>query len=247
MSSRPYRFPLLAMAALALALASSACAPAHYAARAAYTGYSRGSDDAPPRASSGTAHFAPGYVKDNKPSIWISDHPRVAQFYEHYSRTGTVEKALQQGRRYLPTITRIFRERRLPLELAYLPMLESMFENRANSGHARGLWQFTEGTAEHVGLEVGAFSDERLNWHKATLAAADYLEELGEKFNYNWALALAAYNGGPGYIERAMRDQRTWDFFELRLRRETAEYVPRFIAMVQVAKEKYPHLLMAGL
>jgi hypothetical protein len=44
-----------------------------------------------------------------------------------------------------------------------------------------------------------------------------------------------------------MRDQGSWDFFDLRLRRETAEYVPRFIAMVQVAKEKYPHLLMAGL
>jgi membrane-bound lytic murein transglycosylase D len=235
------------MAALGLALALSACAPAHYAARVSYAGPRGSSAVSPPRGMPGATHFAPGYVKDNKPSIWISDHPRVAQFYEHYSRTSTVEKALRQGRRYLPTITRIFRERRLPLELAYLPMLESLFENRANSGHARGLWQFTEGTAEHVGLEVGAFSDERLNWHKATLAAADYLEELGEKFNYNWALALAAYNGGPGYLERTMRDQGSWDFFDLRLRRETAEYVPRFIAMVQVAKEKYPHLLMAGL
>ncbi|HKI99268.1 MAG TPA: lytic transglycosylase domain-containing protein [bacterium] len=170
----------------------------------------------------------------------------MVRFYDHYSSTTTVETALQQGRRYLPTITRIFRRRGLPLELAYLPMLESKFENRADSGHARGLWQFTENTAGHVGLAVGAFADERLNWYKATLAAADYLDELGQKFNYNWALALAAYNGGPGYIERAIADQHTWNFFDLRLRRETAEYVPRFIAMVQVAKEKYPHLLMAG-
>jgi membrane-bound lytic murein transglycosylase D len=121
-----------------------------------------------------------------------------------------------------------------------------MFENRANSGSARGLWQFTRQTAEHMGLEVGAFSDERMNWHKATVAAAEYLDQLGQRFNYNWALALAAYNGGPGTVEDAMRTQRTWDFFQLRLRRETHEYVPRFVAMVQVAKEKYPHLLIAG-
>jgi Transglycosylase SLT domain len=228
------RFASTLIAGLALALALSSCAPGRYGAARPYAGLrGRGA--------------SPGYVKDNKPTIWISDHPRVAQFYEHYSRTGTVEKALQQGRRYLPTITRIFRERGLPLELAYLPMLESMFENRANSGHARGLWQFTKQTAEHVGLEVGAFADERLNWYKSTLAAADYLEQLGQQFNYNWALALAAYNGGPAYIEQAVREQHTWDFFRLRLRRETAEYVPRFIAMVQVAKDKFPHLLLAGL
>ena len=229
------RGPVWALMAMLLL---AACAPSRYGSGARMTPYRPG--------HTGQVHSGTGYVKDNKPTIWISDHPRVSRFYAHYSRTTTVEKALERGRRYLPTITRIFRQRGLPLELAYLPMLESRFENRANSGHARGLWQFTEGTAEHVGLEVGAFSDERLNWHKATLAAADYLEELGEKFNYNWALALAAYNGGPGYIERAMREQGTWDYFHLRLRRETAEYVPRFVAMVQVAKEKYPHMLLAG-
>jgi len=217
---------------LALGWALASCAPGHYAAK-------------PYAGMSGSAP-GPGYVKDNKPTIWISQNPRVAHFYAYYSRTTTVETALRQGRRYLPTITRIFKQRRLPLELAYLPMLESRFENRADSGHARGLWQFTEGTAGHVGLDVGAFADERLNWQKATNAAADYLEELGARFNYNWALALAAYNGGPGYVERAMQEQGTWDFFSLRLRQETAEYVPRFIAMVQVAKEKFPHLLVAG-
>ena len=197
----------------------------------------------PPATAAG---FSPGRLKDNKPSIWISDHPRVARLRAHYEKTGTLKKALHKGRRYLPTITRIFRARRLPLELAYLPMLESMFENKADSGSARGLWQFTRQTARHMGLHVGAFSDERLNWHKATLAAADYLEILGKKFNYNWALALAAYNGGPAYLEKAMRRQRSWNFFDLRLRRETYDYVPRFIAMVQVAKERYPHLLMAS-
>ncbi|MCH9046972.1 MAG: lytic transglycosylase domain-containing protein [SAR324 cluster bacterium] len=228
-NSSTLRQALIRSAVLLAALALASCASSRRFANAPSPG-----------------RYASGYVKDNKPAIWISDHPRVERFRANYSRTTTVEKALRRGRRYLPTILREFRARRLPLELAYLPMLESMFENRANSGHARGLWQFTRGTAEHMGLNVGAFADERMNWHKATKAAADYLDELGRRFNYNWALALAAYNGGPGYVEQAMRSQHKWEFFQLRLRQETYEYVPRFIAMVQVAKEKYPHLLLAG-
>ena len=194
----------------------------------------------------GVNNYVAGRLKDNKPSIWVSNHPRVARFHNYYNRTITVEKALLRGQRYLPTITRVFRARRLPLELAYLPMLESVFVNEADSGSAKGLWQFTRQTAREMGLRVSGFIDERLDWYKATLAAADYLERLGKRFNYNWALALAAYNGGPGYIQRQMKKQGTWDFYRLRLRKETYDYVPKFIAMVQVAKEKYVHLLVAG-
>lgn len=186
-------------------------------------------------------------VKDNRPTVWSESHPRVLQFRRHYSRTTTVETALRRARRYIPYIIPEFRRRRLPLELAYLPMLESMFDPYADSGHARGLWQFTPQTAEHMGLRVSRFRDERLDVHKATRAAAQYLDDLGAKFNYNWALAMAAYNGGPGYIERAMRSQHTWNFWELRLRQETAEYVPRFLAMLQVAKTQYPRMMVAEL
>jgi membrane-bound lytic murein transglycosylase D len=198
----------------------------------------------------GNRDFArPGYrayrVKDNKPSLWVSDHPEVRRFRNHYLRTRTVEGALRRARKYLPTILAEFRRRRLPEELAYLPMLESLFGNRADSGHAKGMWQFTPQTAKEVGLRVGFMVDERLNWRKATAAAAGYLDQMGRKFNYNWALALAAYNGGPNYMEREMRRQRKWDFWNLRLRTETAEYVPRFIAMLQVAAEKYPDLMVA--
>jgi membrane-bound lytic murein transglycosylase D len=89
--------------------------------------------------------------------------------------------------------------------------------------------------------------DDRLNWRKATAAAARYLDELGKQFNYNWALALAAYNGGPNYVSDEMGRQHSWNFWDLRLRRETAEYVPRFIAMLQVAREKYAHMFVADL
>jgi membrane-bound lytic murein transglycosylase D len=229
-------------ALLLLALLFTSCAPAHYRATAGV----RVPNAAMPDLGGSAARAPSGYVKDNKPSIWISQHPRVAQFYDYYSRTTTVETALTRSRRYMPIVVREFQQRGLPLELAYLPMLESMFVNTADSGSARGLWQFIPSTARRMGLKVGAFADERLNWHKATVAAAEYLDQLGQQFNYNWALALAAYNCGPGCVERAMQAQRSWDYFDLELRKETAEYVPRFLAMVQVAKEKYAHMLVAG-
>jgi membrane-bound lytic murein transglycosylase D len=189
-------------------------------------------------APASVAHAGQGYVKDKRPAIWRSNHPRVVAFREHYRRTKTVENALAEGQRYLPTIVPTFEKRRLPQELAYLPMLESKFENHADSGHARGMWQFTKQTAQHMGLRVGAGVDERLNWRKSSDAAAAYLDSLGERFDYDWALALAAYNGGPGYMEDEMKSQRRRDFFSLALRKETSEYVPRFVAMLQVAKEK---------
>ena len=185
-------------------------------------------------------------VKDNKPMLWVSDNPRVRTFKNRYLKTRTVELALRRGRRYLGRIALEFEARNLPPELAFLPILESLFQNRANSGHARGMWQFTRQTATEMGLRVGFMVDERMDWRKATAAAAKYLDDLGRNFNYNWALALAAYNGGPNYLRKQMRRQHSWDFWELNLRRETAEYVPRFLAMLQVAREKFPHLMVGG-
>jgi len=231
---RPRRVLLLALAAAVLASGCASSRSAYFSGRGA------------PGAAGGQ-HFAAGAVKDNRPQTWVSDHERVRRLRAHYLRTRTVEVALRRARPYLPTIFEELRQRSLPVELAYLPMLESSFKNRADSGHARGLWQFTRQTARAMGLQVGFMVDERLNWRKATGAAARYLDQLGERFNYNWELALAAYNGGPNYVEGAMRAQRTWNFWNLRLRQETSDYVPRFIAMVQVAKQKYPHLMMATL
>ena len=226
-----------------LAALSASCATSRYGRTYGGTRTPNGPDQAD---NAALPNYRAGYVKDNKPEIWTSTHPRVLKFNKYYNETITVEKALERGQPYLPTIMRIFREKRLPLELAFLPMLESVFINTANSGSARGMWQFTRQTAEHMGLDVSTFTDERLNWRKATVAAAEYLDMLGRRFNYNWALALAAYNGGPGHVEDAMARKHSYDFFDLDVRQETYEYVPKFVAMVQVAKEKYPHLLLAG-
>jgi membrane-bound lytic murein transglycosylase D len=143
----------------------------------------------------------------------------------------------------MPHIQKVLKTYRLPPQLGYLPVLESGFNVEADSGQSRGLWQFTKATAAQYGLQVDRGRDERLHAEKSTEAAAKYLANLGKQFAYNWELVLAAYNGGPGYIERAMQAQHTRDFWKLNLYRETTEYVPRFLAILHVAREHYPHLL----
>ena len=183
----------------------------------------------------------PSYrVKNNKKNVWTQNNSRINKFVKKYSAQSnrTIEFALKRAQPYLPYIRKELKKHKLPPQLAYLPMLESSFNPKAKSRTgAMGMWQFTEATAKDYGLKVGWFSDDRLNWRKSTRAAIQYLSRLGKKFNYNWELALAAYNGGPGYIERSMKRQRTWNFWKLKLRQEPKEYVPKFIAMLQVARK----------
>jgi len=148
--------------------------------------------------------------------------------------------------RYLHYIHRVFYRYDLPPELAHLPILESCFDTRADSGSARGMWQFTKSTAKDYGLRVSWLSDDRLNWRKSTHSAARYLKKLGEMFDNNWELALAGYNGGPGYMSRQIKSQGTRNFWELELRKETRDYVPKFLAMLSVARKRYPELYFQG-
>jgi len=195
----------------------------------------------------GPAASVPPGTKDNKPAVWTDSNSRIERFRQHYSRTSTVETALRRSKSYMHMIVPEFRRRRLPLQLAYLPLIESNFDPRADSGHARGMWQFIPSTAKEMGLRIGVTGDDRLDVRKSTRAAAEYLDRLGERYNYNWALALAAYNCGPGCIDEAVRREGSWEFWDLDVRRETSEYVPRFIAMLRVAQEKFPSLIVAEL
>ena len=181
----------------------------------------------------------PRKVKDHKPTVWTSNHPRVVELRNHYLHNTTVQKTAERGHPYLPTILTVFDKHSLPRELAYLPMLESGFDNHADSGIARGIWQFTKTTARAMELHISGPYDERLDWHKSTEAAARYLDQLGQHFDYNWGLALAAYNGGPRYIDQEVKRAGTDDVFVLKLRGETKDYVPRFVSMVQVLKQKH--------
>ena len=113
---------------------------------------------------------------------------------------------MKRGSKYLPMIQNVFRAEGLPLDLAYVPLVESAFKpNALSRAKAKGVWQFMSGTALENGLRRDWYIDERSGSEKATVAAAKYLRTLGNLFSGDWHLALASYNGGPG--PPAARDQ----------------------------------------
>lgn len=140
--------------------------------------------------------------------------------------------------RYMEIIEREFGRAGVPLELGYLPIIESNFSNAAVSrASAVGLWQFTAGTAREYGLLVNRDVDERRDPEKATRAAAHLLRDLYDRFE-RWDLALAAYNAGAGSVRRALAARPgARDFWSLadRLPGETRNYVPNVLATALIA------------
>jgi len=157
-------------------------------------------------------------------------------FIESYKRSG----------KYRSFIVPALREAGLPVELSWLPLIESGFKVKALSrARALGLWQFIPSTGYKFGLKRDKYIDERIDPVKSTRAAISYLKELHQIFG-DWTTVLAAYNCGEGKVLRVIRTQNInyldnfWDLYE-RLPVETARYVPRFMATLHIVKnlEKY--------
>lgn len=135
----------------------------------------------------------------------------------------------------------------LPLEIKYLPIIESAMNPRARSPvGARGLWQFMFGTARSLGLTVDNYVDERMDPVKSTDAACRYLKTLFEEYQ-DWHLVIAAYNCGPGNVNKAIRraggQRNYWDIYYY-LPKETRGHVPAFIAAVYAMNYGYDHQLV---
>ncbi|MBW2085612.1 MAG: LysM peptidoglycan-binding domain-containing protein [Deltaproteobacteria bacterium] len=150
-------------------------------------------------------------------------------------------RALGRSTRYLPLMKRIFREEGLPEDLVYLSLIESHFMVSAYSrAHAAGLWQFISPTARRYGLKINGWVDERRHPEKSTRAATAYLSDLHEMFG-SWYLAAAAYNAGENKIKKSLKRYKAETFWEIakkgHLRRETRNYVPKFLAAVLLAKD----------
>jgi membrane-bound lytic murein transglycosylase D len=153
--------------------------------------------------------------------------------------------ALSRGGRYIERIREVFASEGLPQDLAYLAMVESAFKPAALSrAKAKGVWQFMPGTGKEYGLKQDFWIDERSDPDKATVAAARYLKQLYGMFG-DWNLAMAAYNAGPGKVQRGIQRYKVTDYWRLRqtraFRRETKNYVPLIHAAIVVAKapDKY--------
>ncbi|MBW2606810.1 MAG: lytic transglycosylase domain-containing protein [Deltaproteobacteria bacterium] len=138
---------------------------------------------------------------------------------------------LKRAGRYFPYIEKKLSEAGMPMDLKYLAVAESALLTYARSSDgARGMWQFMKLAARSNGLRRDNIVDERLNFEHSTKAAIKYLKYLKRKFN-TWPLALAAYNGGETRIRKAIREQKTRDYYRLNLPLETERYVFRIAAI----------------
>ena len=148
-------------------------------------------------------------------------------------RRKLVESLLGFGIYYFPIFEDALEKEELPLELKYMPVIESALRpNAVSRVGAAGLWQIMPKTAKGLGLEVNSLVDERRSPIKSSEAAAKYLKELYNIYN-DWSLAIAAYNCGPGNVNKAIiRSGGKKDFWGIyhHLPRETRGYVPAFIA-----------------
>jgi hypothetical protein len=156
----------------------------------------------------------------------------IARYVDYYSGPGRKGFEATRARRAdsWKWMEEILEEEGLPTSLACVSLVESGINPEAVSPHrAVGQWQFLAGTARRFGLTVNRWLDERKDPELSTRAAARYLSYLYGMFR-SWPLALAAYNAGEGTIQRAIRNQGTDDFFQLRLPQQTQEFVGRCLA-----------------
>jgi membrane-bound lytic murein transglycosylase D len=172
----------------------------------------------------------------------LSVNDAVLGYINYFSNRGhkTLLAGLQRSGRYRPMIRRILDEEGIPQEIIHLAQAESGFIPRAVSrAAAGGMWQFLQWRGNEYGLKQTAYTDDRMDPEKATRAAARHLRDLYHEFG-DWYLAIAAYNCGPGTVEKAVERTGYADFWELRSRgvlpAETTNYVPIILAMTIMEK-----------
>jgi membrane-bound lytic murein transglycosylase D len=180
--------------------------------------------------------LAPDTVTYDIPMVWNEKVKNCIIYFQTLARP-QMEVYLTRAGRYLPLMQEIFKEYELPLDLCYLPLIESGFNTNAYSyARAMGPWQFIASTGRVYGLNRDWWRDQRKDFVRSTHGAAQYLKMLYGMFD-DWYLALAAYNGGEGRVQRTIKSQKTKDFWQMRLRKQTENYVPLYLASVIIAKD----------
>lgn len=152
------------------------------------------------------------------------------------------EKLLGDATLYFPVIEKILRQHQLPEDLKYIPFFESGFREKAVSrAGAQGMWQFMEDTGRRFGLTINREIDERMDYVKATEAAARFLKSMYEEFG-DWSLVLMAYNGGPYRVKRLIRESNTSDIRTImnQMPQESKTYLSKMIA-AKLVFENYKH------
>ncbi|MEN8118444.1 MAG: transglycosylase SLT domain-containing protein, partial [Bacteroidota bacterium] len=188
-------------------------------------------------------------LKDIEQVVDLSYNKVVKNYIKMYTekRREQVEVMLGLSAYYFPIFEETLDKYDMPLEIKYMAIIESALNPIARSRvGANGLWQFMYGTAKNMKLEITSFVDERRDPVKSTDAAARYLKNLHNIYG-NWHLAIAAYNCGPGNVNRAIRrsggKRNYWEIY-YRLPRETRGYVPAFIAAMYTFENYAEHNLI---
>jgi hypothetical protein len=196
----------------------------------------------------GGGYFACGETASggnaDMPVVPVVVNKSVVSFITYFQTSGRAvfNRWLGRTRRYMTMINAILRENGLPEDLSYIALIESGLNPMARSrANAVGMWQFMKGTGKRYGLRVDWWIDERHDPEKSTRAAARYLKDLYAQFG-SWYLAAAGYNAGEGRVMRAMRKHGSEDFWVIAnhkktLKRETRDYVPKYLAAMLIAKD----------
>ncbi|MEM8509899.1 MAG: LysM peptidoglycan-binding domain-containing protein [Bacteroidota bacterium] len=183
---------------------------------------------------------------DEKTPFNIGYNPSLERVIHHFltKKRDLMERMLTTSQFYFPLFEQELDNYDIPLEVKYLAIVESALNPRAKSRvGATGLWQFMFSTGKMYGLDVSSYVDERSDPIAATTSACQYLSKLYEIFN-DWDLALAAYNSGPGNVNKAIRRSGGYqNYWNLRryLPRETAGYVPAFLATMYIFEYASEH------
>ncbi|WP_179318722.1 LysM peptidoglycan-binding domain-containing protein [Winogradskyella helgolandensis] len=166
----------------------------------------------------------------------------IKSYLKH--RRNSLERLMGLSHFYFPMFEQEFDNHNIPLEMKYLAIVESALKPRARSRvGATGIWQFMYGTGKEHDLNVSSYVDDRSDPIKSTTAAAEYLNRVYRIFN-DWDLALAAYNSGPGNVNKAIRRSGgSKNYWNIRhnLPRETAGYVPAFLATMYIFEYAEEH------
>ena len=160
------------------------------------------------------------FITGNNPveDYSVQLNPRAISFVQDYmlSHSRQLEQMKGWGKPYFDMMEKILNTEGVPGEMKYLAVIESDLRSNALSwAGAVGPWQFMPGTARRMGLKVGPYLDERTDYYKSTHAAAKYLKELFATYG-DWLLVIAAYNGGVGSVDHAIRRSGSHNFWCLR-------------------------------
>lgn len=165
----------------------------------------------------------------------------IAQRNWYAKHQSYLDRVAKRSEPFIHHIVEELEKHNMPMELVLLPIVESAYDPFAYShGSASGMWQFLSSTGKQFGLKQDWWYDGRRDVAESTQAAIKFLRYLNKRFDGDWLLALAAYNSGEGRVARAIKNNarkgKPTDFWNLKLPKETRDYVPKLLALAELVK-----------